>query len=168
VKEVLIIRSVSFQQLDQNLSKIKEHFPNGELSILTHEHGVKLAEKYNDIAYVYSYPVKGSFSYRRRAKALQGKRFDDIVIPVANLSGLGFFNVLLFSLTLSARRRWICNLVGELREISPARIVGMGVQNALFRGVSLALTGLMAVGLFVVIPFLLWRIGGVRKEQRHV
>ncbi|MDG0794581.1 hypothetical protein OMP38_29885 [Cohnella ginsengisoli] len=58
MQEVLIVRSVGFQQLDNNLPKIKEKFPNSRLSILTHEHGVKLAEKYGDIDRIYSYPYK--------------------------------------------------------------------------------------------------------------
>ncbi len=46
MKNILIIRSVSFQQLDLNLPAIKEKYSPCSISLLTHEHGVKLAEQF--------------------------------------------------------------------------------------------------------------------------
>lgn len=149
MKELLIIRSVSFQQLDKNLIAIRERFPDHELSLLTHEHGFLLARKYKDIDLVYVYPYKESFSYRRKVRELQSKEFDTIIIPVTNLSGAGFLNVFLFSLSLKAKKRLVCNVVSEFREVTRTRILLMGLRDKLFSLFSLLFT--VVVGFFAVL-----------------
>ncbi|HUC91995.1 MAG TPA: hypothetical protein VMS09_08200 [Paenibacillus sp.] len=165
MREVLIVRSVSFQQLDKNLPAIKSRFPDCRLSILTHEHGVKLAEKYADIHQVYAYPVKGGFSCFRQAKGLRGKSFDAVVIPVGNLTGLGFFNVLMFTLRISAPQRWVCNLVSDIRQIRTGTILRMGIKNTLYKGAALASGGVAALLFAVLMPLLFWTIRKKNEGQ---
>jgi len=158
MKELLIIRSVSFQQLDKNLVAILERFPDHKISLLTHEHGVLLAQKYKAIEQIYVYPYKEGFAYRRKVKELKDREFDTVIIPVTNLSGAGFMNVFLFSLALKAKQRFVCNVVSEFRRVSKTSILLMGLRNQLFSSLSILLT--LVVGLFTILllPFKLYQI----------
>lgn len=149
-KKLLIIRSASFQQLDKNLPEIIKQFPDYNISILTHEHGVEIAKKYSDIKNVYAYPYKESF--RKKVKAFKNKSFDCILIPVTNISGVGFFNVYFFSLSIRARKRVVCNLVSEFHDITPLKIYTMGFTNGLFSVLSGILTGLFSVVTILLLP----------------
>jgi len=162
MKEVLIIRSVSFQQLDLNLAAIKSQYPEWRLSVLTHEHGLLLAQKYQAIDRVYVYPFKEGFSYRRPVKELREKVFDTVIIPVANLSGAGFLNVLFFSLTLKCKSRIICNLVSELRPVGPWQIICHSVINKVWSLIALLLTLILAIPVLLLLPFGLKRIEKTR------
>lgn len=117
IKNVLIIRSASFQQLDNNFPKLIKTFPKHKFHMLTHEHGVKLAEKYEKIDQLFVYPYKKSFSIWRRVPALSREKFDIVIIPVSNLTGRGFLNVVLFSFAINASQRYLCNMVSELKTV---------------------------------------------------
>ena len=158
MKEVLIIRSVSFQQLDLNLTAIAERYRDCRISILTHEHGLLLARKYQYISRVYVYPFKEGFSFLRPVKELRGKVFDTVIIPVSNLSGAGFLNVLFFSLTLKSGSRMICNLVSELKPVTPWQIIRRGVSNKVWSLIALLLTLILAIPVLSLLPFGLKRI----------
>ena len=205
MKEVLIIRSVSFQQLDKNLPAVKDLFPGHKISILTHEHGALLARKYRDVETVYIYPFREGFRYRNKASErgncktcrlhrergrparilrrflyagetpalpcqrfcnyleINDKNFDAVIIPVANITGAGFFNVLKYSLSINARQRMICNVVSEIREIKPAAIRLTGLKNGIISALSMVLTGVMAVPLVLFLPLRLFLL---RKEAK--
>ncbi len=164
MREVLIIRSVSFQQLDHNLPVIQEHFTGARFTLLTHEHGVKLAEKYSGIDRVIPYTHREGFSYVHQAERLKGISFDDVIIPVGNESGYGFYNVMLFSLSIKARQRWICNLRSELTLISVLDILLTGLRNTLYKVLSLCATSLLFIVSILVIPLLLINIK-VKEEK---
>ena len=163
MKEILIIRSVSFQQLDKILPTIKERFPDHKISVLTHEHGAPLARKYKDVETVYIYPYRGGFQYKDKANEISGKIFDAVIIPVANITGAGFFNVLKFSLSIKTGRRMICNVTSEMKEVKPAAIRLIGVRNGIFSALSMVLTGLIAVPLVIFFPLRLFLL---QKETK--
>ena len=156
MREILIIRSVSFQQLDKNLPVIKERYPDHKISVLTHEHGALLARKYKDVETVYIYPSREGFSYKNKVIEIKDKFFDAVVIPVANVSAAGFFNVLKFSLSIKAGQRIVCNVVSEMREIKPAAIRLTGMRNGIFTALSIALTCIAAIPLFLFLPLRLF------------
>ncbi len=164
MKELLVIRSASFQQLDKNLVMIRERFPDHKLSLLTHEHGVLLAQKYKDIDQIYVYPYTESFAYRRKVRELQKKEFETVIIPVTNLSGAGFVNVFLFSLTLQAKKRFVCNVISELREISRTQILLMGLGNKLFSFFSFLCTMMVGFLTVLLLPLMLVQIES--KERK--
>lgn len=153
MKEVLIIRSASFQQLDKNMEAIEKRYKGHKISMLTHEHGVKLAEKYKNIDKVYVYPYKDGFKYSQRVEELRDKEFETVIIPVTNISGAGFFNVLLFSLTVKAKKRVICNLVSDIWEISKPKIISTGIKNALISGLSRFISLICGVFVSILLPF---------------
>ncbi|MFD3271572.1 glycosyltransferase family 9 protein [Paenibacillus dendritiformis] len=155
-QNVLIIRSASYQQLDKNLSTIQKHFPDAKLSILTHEHGLDMANKYNDIDKVYVYSHKGGFNFLNKASNIRKRHFDDVIVLVSNLSGLGFFNVLLFSLTIKCKRRWICNLVSDLKLTTTLQIMGRGIRNLVYKLISIIGTIFISIFVFMLLPFMLW------------
>ena len=156
MKEILIIRSVSFQQLDKNLPVVKERYPDHKISVLTHEHGALLARKYKDVETVYVYPFREGFSCKNKADGIKDKFFDVVIIPVANITAAGFFNVLKFSLSIKAGRRMICNVVSEMREIKPAAIRLTGIRNVMITALSTALTGIVTVPLILFLPLRLF------------
>ncbi|MBE6068686.1 MAG: glycosyltransferase family 9 protein [Clostridium lundense] len=162
MKELLIIRSVSFQQLDLNLSYIQRQYPNHKISLLTHEHGVKLAQKYKDIDSIYVYPYKEGFKYGNKVLDLENKNFDIVVVPVTNISGVGFFNVLRFSKMIKAKKRVMCNVVSDLKEISDFKIMPMELKNFLFRGVSFILTFIFSIFMIIFLPLKLKSL--IKKE----
>ncbi|PKM82364.1 MAG: hypothetical protein CVU89_05010 [Firmicutes bacterium HGW-Firmicutes-14] len=155
MQEVLIIRSVSFQQLDKNIKAIREKYRNCRISLLTHEHGVKLAEKYKNIYRVYVYPYQGSFSYGKPVKELENRDFDTVIIPVTNISGAGFSNVCLFALTIKAKKYVICNMVSDLREISRAGVFAVVAKNAVISVLASLFTVLIGVVVLPILPLLL-------------
>lgn len=146
MQEILIIRSASFQQLDKNLPEIVRRFPDCRISLLTHEHGVQSAQKYEDLDHIYVYPHTAGFHIRRKVPEMEGKTFDGIIVLVTNLSGSGFMNVMRFALTIRAKRRYVCNLVSDIREVSAARIRMKHVLN-------IAFTGLAGCAAAVLLPF---------------
>ena len=158
MKEVLIVRSVSFQQLDLNLPAIKNQYRDCSLSVLTHEHGLLLAQKYQDIDQVYVYPFKSAFSYWRRPKELRRKVFDTVIIPVSNLSGVGFDNVLFYSLSFKCKSRVICNLVSELKPVAAWQIVYYNIINKIWSVLALLGTMILAIPVLPVLPFCLRKI----------
>jgi hypothetical protein len=153
---------VSFQQLDMNLKEIIKAYPEHKITLLTHEHGVKLAEKYKSINEIVVYPYKQSFSRSRTVEVLKDKDFDIVIIPVTNITGAGFSNVLWFANTIKAQRHVICNLVSNFQEITSLDIVLNGLKNVVFTLLSGILTGI--VGLFSVI-YLLVMLPTIEKKD---
>ncbi|MBV4428304.1 glycosyltransferase family 9 protein [Clostridium tyrobutyricum] len=158
MKNILIIRSVSFQQLDLNIAAIKDKYPGYSIDILTHEHGVKLAQKYRNIDNIYVYPYKEGFKYGNRVEEIQNKKFDIVVIPVTNISGVGFFNVLRYSKMILADKRVICNVVSNMREISDFQIYFMNIKSGLFKIFSIVLTAVMSIFMIIFLPLKLRKI----------
>ncbi len=89
---------------------------------------------------------------------MKREQFDAVVIPVTNLSGTGFFNVLLFSLTIPSKRRFVCNMVSDIWEVSASRIIWMGVRHLLFQAVSSILSLLLGIFAVLFLPFGLKRL----------
>ncbi|ADU95596.1 hypothetical protein [Geobacillus sp. Y412MC52] len=158
MKKLLIVRSASMQQLDNNLKAIINTFPDYEYHMLTHEHSVKLVEKYDVIKKIIVYPYKQSFSIKRPVPELKNEIYDVVIIPVSNLTGAGFFNVFQFSLSLKSKRRIICNLISDLWDITPGQIRWMRMKHIMMSIVSM--TGSIIAGLLVVLflPFVLKRL----------
>jgi hypothetical protein len=152
MKEILIIRSVSFQQLDKNLPVVKERYPGHKISVLTHEHGALLARKYKDVDTVYIYPFREGFDYKNKVSEIDDKIFNAVIIPVANVTAAGFFNVLKFSLSIKAGQRMVCNVASEMREVKPAAIRLTGMRNKMISALSIVLTGIVAVPLVLFLP----------------
>ena len=148
VTNILIVRSAPIQQLDANISKIKQKFNSPSVSILSHEHGIELLNKYECLDKCISYPYKESFDISRKAKFDNGERFDHGVVMVGNLTGCGFQNVLFFALTLPVRKIWSCNLIGEVTPISRAGIILKSIRNQAFKITAFLSTAILCVFAF--------------------
>ena len=147
MKRLLTIRSASFQQLDNNFPLIRSHFPEHEIHLLTHEHGRKLAEKYAFVSKVIVYPTAGNFSSAVHLPELKGDKYDDVLVPVTNLSGAGFANVFAFALSLSAGSVHQCNLIGKIIELKAGEIRWMIALDRFYRAAGFVfgtLLGLLA------------------------
>jgi len=153
-KKILIIRSVSFQQLDKNLAAIAKQFPVGggqwELHLLTHSHGIPQARSYKAISQLIDYGSRGNFSFFhlprcfKKSKSAPGDRgasgadnkeekgYEAIVVPVTNKSGAGFLNVLFMSLRIPTRSIYMCNLLSEIWKVSRKRIVFLALKSCFF------------------------------------
>ena len=151
MNNILIVRSAPIQQLDASLSKIKLKFDNPGISILSHEHSIELLNKYDGIKKCITYPFKESFDISRKATFDTEERFDHAVVMVGNLTGGGFQNVLFFALSLPARKIWICNLIGEISQISRVGIILKSFRNQAFKFLALLSTAVFSI---VAFPFL--------------
>lgn len=162
MKELLIIRSVSFQQIDLNLPEIKKKFPEYKISILTHEHGVELAKKYKDIYHIYVYEYLGAFSKKNKVKELADKKFDAVIIPVTNITGVGFLNVLKYGFTINSKEYFVCNVISDIKIITRNKIVGeyiKGVANGIISSV-------MTIPFLVFgLPYLIFWMRKIEKKK---
>jgi|GEM_PF-305584 len=141
-KRVLIIRSVSFQQLDKNVVRVKEMFPGAEFYLLTHSHGVNRARKYEMLSDVFDYRSRKNFSFFFIPRRLKGERFDAVVVPVTNKTGAGFLNVFLLALRLKGIKPgkiYCCNLVSEVWHIPGRKIVFQAGRSFFFSAAALVL-----------------------------
>ncbi len=150
---VLIIRSVSLQQLDKNLPAIRERFADSELHLLTHPHSVDLCRKYTSVARVLSTETPQGFSPWRRPRRLPARRYAAVLVPVSNRSGAGFLNVLLLAARLRPRSVFLCDLASAIRPVSLAEILRRTLQAAACS--TLALLGSAPV-LLLAFPWLLF------------
>lgn len=160
-KKALIIRSASFQQLDQNLPELQLQMPDYSFDLLTHEHGVKLAQKYEGIAQVIAYPYKDSFSNRLKVGSLKDKHYDVVIVLVTNVTGVGFWNVIQFAYTISADKYLQCNMHSELKVLTKLGVLKGSAVRVLQKMMSVVATA--AVALFAI-PFLLWGIMKIRTK----
>ncbi len=162
MKELLIIRSVSFQQLDLNLMEINKKFPDYKISLLTHEHGVKLAEKYSLIDNIYVYPYKGAFKSGNEVKKLNDKVFDVLITPVTNISGSGFLNVLDYSLSIKSKAYYMCNLISDIEEYDKSRIKVKKILNNLY----ILISGILSLPLLVIsLIYLPFKLKSLKIEE---
>lgn len=140
MKRLLIVRSVSFQQLDLNLPEIKNKFPEHEICLLTHPHGVELAKKYNDIDKVYTYDYKGAFQSRNKVADINGMEFDVVIVPVTNMSGTSFENVMQYGVSIKAQNYYMCNMLSEFTKLTKYGILLKRIKHTIFRCVAAVLT----------------------------
>ena len=153
MKNILIIRSVSFQQLDLNLPAIKEKYGGCKISLLTHEHGVKLAEKYSDIDKIYVYQYKDGFNISNKVNELSNKNFDVVVVPVTNINGGGFFNVLKFSKSINAKERVICNVISDISSFTMGDIYLLEIKSFLMKFIAILATVIISPIVFIILMF---------------
>lgn len=158
MKNILIVRSVSFQQLDLNLPAIKEKYAPCNISLLTHEHGVKLAEKYSDIDKIYVYPIKNGFNIANKVKELANINFDVVVVPVTNINGGGFFNVLKFSKCINTKERVMCNVVSDVKAFTIRKIYWMEFKTVIMQIISFLATIILSPLMLILLLLKLKKI----------
>lgn len=164
LQSVLIIRSVSFQHLDWVLTEVKGTWPNSTITLLTHAHGQDSARQTVGIDEVVVYPGKGDFSFWQIGKKVfSGCRFDQVLVPFSNCSGVGFDNVAAMAFRIPARRRWVLPLGAKPHPLLyrwwfrfPA-ILGMKI---------LAFTGLVLIMPLVLLWLTRHLIGSVISSRR--
>jgi hypothetical protein len=162
MKELLIIRSVSFQQLDLNLMEINKKFPDYKISLLTHEHGVKLAEKYSLIDNIYVYPYRGAFKSGNEVNELKDKVFDVLITPVTNISGSGFLNVLNYSRSIKSKSYYMCNLISDIEEYDKGRIISKKILNNLY----ILISGILSLPLLIIsLIYLPFKLKSLKIEE---
>jgi hypothetical protein len=161
MKNILIIRSVSFQQLDLNLPAIKEKYGECKISLLTHEHGIKLAKKYCDIDKIYVYPYKDGFNIYNKVNELSNKNFDVVVVPVTNINGGGFFNVLKFSKSINTQERVICNVISDISLFTMGKVYSLEIKSFLMKVIAISFTLILSPIVFIV---LLLKLKSIEKN----
>lgn len=158
-KKVLIIRSVSFQQLDKNLEKIEEQFPvsggEWECHLLTHDHGTRRAASYKAITQIIAYGSRRNFTFFHLPLCLRKSRknYEAIIVPVTNKTGAGFLNVLAMTLRIPSASIYICNLTSDIWKVSRKKIVFQVVKSALFSLLSVVLVLPLVILILPVLGF---------------
>jgi hypothetical protein len=137
-KVVLIIRSVSFQQLDKNLEAVSRRFPGHEFHLLTHPHGRERAGSYALIDRIFDYDSRRNFSFFhvpcliRRKKENSVLPYEAVVVPVTNKTGVGFLNVMMMALRIPSRGVYVCNMTSEIWTVSHRQIVLRSLRSSAF------------------------------------
>jgi hypothetical protein len=163
--KILIIRSVSLQQLDQNLPVIRAAFPGAEFHLLTHPHAIAECCKYPGLARVIPLSSAASFSPFRLPAEIRAERYSAVVVPVANRSGAGFLNVFLTAWRCRSKAIYRCNLVSEIDRI--------GRTDLLFRWFGAWGFRLATLGLFIpliplaLVTMLLGRLLAGRRPEAY-
>ena len=139
-KKILIIRSISMQQLDNLMSKLYTEYPEDDLYILTHSHAIKRCEKYKNITEIIDYERINNFSIFHIPKNINEHDFDIIIIPVTNISGVGFFNVFLMSLRIKSKKLFLYNLQSKKKERKKREIIFNFFKSILFSTISIFVT----------------------------
>lgn len=117
---ILIIRSTSNQHLALVVRRLKEEYPQATMDVLTHTHSVESIGELDGIRDIVSYPPSQYFT-PFLLPALK-KKYPVVVVPVSNLTGSGYENVLLLALRLKKEKIFLCNLGGEL-VLLPAKTI---------------------------------------------
>ncbi|MBF0456974.1 MAG: hypothetical protein HQK99_03665 [Nitrospirae bacterium] len=163
-KNILVIRCTDLQHLDKVFKKLRAEFPDAKLSLLTHRHGAAAAAAYTETVIVY--PYTQSYGFFRDMKTLNDMNFDTVVIPVGNVSGSGFLNVFLFTLTIKTGTRLMCNLPLELKPLSKSKIIGLLLRNSLYTLASGVLAAVAGAVLLIGWPvFALLTRGGKSSDK---
>ena len=110
--EILIIRSTSNQHLALVVRRLKEEYPQGNMDILTHAHSVESIGELDGVRDILSYPPSQYFT--PFLLPVLKKNYSLVVVPVSNLTGSGYENVLLLALRLKKEKILLCNPGGEL------------------------------------------------------
>lgn len=153
MKRLLIIRSVSFSQLDINIQQIKKKFPDYQIDILTNYSGVDTAKKYTCINNVYIYNFDGNFNKKNIVKAIQDQKFDVIIILVNNVSGLFFENSISFGCSIKSEEYYICNIASDLKRITKLNLIKMNLLDTIIKICSCFLTVPIGISYIIVCFF---------------
>lgn len=140
MRKVLIIRSVSLQQLDLIIGKIADNLKADTIHLLTPPHNHSHCEKYKDISKIIDYPEKTSFSCLTLPDELKKEEYDAVVVPVSNIKGSGFLNVMLLAMRVKAKEIYTCNLATDIKKLSRTGIVARKLLDLLAIPFSAVLT----------------------------
>jgi hypothetical protein len=162
---VLILRSVSLQQLDHNLPAIRAAFPGAQFHLLTHPHAVAECRKFSGLARVIPLDSAAPFSPFRLPRSIRSETYSAAVVPVANRSGAGFLNVFLAAWASGAETIHRCNLVSEIESISRPALLGRWLVLCLCKAAALALTMLAAPPALLLLGFGIF--SGRRRTGRN-
>ncbi len=155
-KKILLIRSVSLQQLDKNLPQIYKQFPDCEFYLLTHTHNIENCSKYKGIKKVLDYKKKTSFHPFFIDKNLKNEKFDSVIYFVSNIKGFGFLNVSLFAQRLSKGSVYCCNLNSKIKKQSKLKTLICLIKASIFLPISIILTiPTIAIGLSFILFYLI-------------
>lgn len=119
----LLVRSTSLQHTALVLDKLKIRFQTIRLDILTHTHAVESLKSLTGVREIIKFPYKGSFGGSRLytgslSKILINKKYDLVVVPVENISGIGYENVIAMAAGIRPLKIAVCNKAGEISVMS--------------------------------------------------
>ena len=162
----MIIRSVSFQQLDKNLCRIKEMFPTPGTTfyLLTHSHGIERAGKYRVFSEVIDYQSRKDFSFFHLPRRLKKEKFHAVIVPVTNKTGAGFLNVFASALRIKAEKIYRCTPASDIRQVPRKEIISKLMKATFFS----AMAFLFTLVSLVILPFLILGALFLRKSPREI
>lgn len=128
--DILIIRSTSNQHLALALRRLRREYPQGNMDVLTHAHCVESIGELDGVRDILPYPPSQYFT--PFLLPVLKKKYPVVVVPVSNLTGSGYENVLLLALRLKKEKILLCNLGGELIPLSTQTILARTFRFLLF------------------------------------
>lgn len=163
MKNLLVIRSVSFQQLDLQSENLGKRFMGYKTHLLTHPHGSDIAGTLNGFDKVITYPKSGNFSFWHYDKNSIVKNYDAVVIPICNKAVFGYLNVIFFSLRIATSARYICDGHGNINKLSPWDITKMLALSAVAKPVAILFGSLSVPPIILITTGLLF----IRKARKR-
>ncbi|MBI5187389.1 MAG: hypothetical protein HZA01_16910 [Nitrospinae bacterium] len=155
---ILIIRSTSIQHLALVIRRVSSLYPGARIDVLAHPHSVESVKQMSGVNSIITYPSASDFSpfaigdFPRNSYPL-------VVVPVSNMSGAGYENVLLLALRFRKRQIVMCNKNGEVISLPLKKIL----ERALWRFASIPLAVFAAVAIASANMILL----GILQIARH-
>jgi len=148
---ILIIRSTSIQHLALAVHQAQSKYASAKIDCLTHPHSLDSVREMQGINAIHPYPSTRNFSPFTAPASCRGN-YALVIVPVSNMTGAGFENVLLLALRFQKRRIVLCDLRGGLIPISRGKILARALRQ--FAATPLAVTGaviLTAINVILII-----------------
>ena len=85
------------------------------------------------------------------AHELSNKKFDVVVVPVTNINGGGFFNVLKFSKSIITKERVICNVISDISSFTMGYIYLLEIKNFFMKFIAILSTVIISPIIFIIL-----------------
>ena len=119
--KILITRTAPFHVVERAINKLKEEFPNSDITVMVQSSFKYQIEKYQDGLKAVVMP-DGKFRFSKRIfniiKGIRNNRFDILVLLYNNSPGRGYLNLDVFSLLTGINRIMIYDLNDNFYQIN--------------------------------------------------
>lgn len=139
---ILIIRSTSIQHLALVIRRVSSLYPGARIDVLAHSHSVESVKQMNGVSSIIAYPSTRDFS-PFIIGCLPLNNYHLVVVPVSNISGAGYENVLLLALRFRKKQVVLCNKNGEMISLPLKKILEKALW--LFASIPLAVFAAAAI-----------------------
>ena len=122
MKNILLVRSAPHLQLENNLSSIKNMFPNSIITLIENDNSVSVSDKYLLVDKINIYPHKGHYQFSKKISFDENEDFDESFVMIRDKIGYEQFNIFSFGLSLPTKRLWAINCDSQITQCHKSRL----------------------------------------------